>query len=136
MLPESVFVSAGLLADEESQPLLRAMAAIRSYPAAGVASEAALFWRILHESNDMAAAWARDLRLNDASNLVGGCFPHRLSMHLVCPFFPPSGDTICLPMLLLNWVFHECLDIHAAALGTTPRAPHRPSPWSAATLTG
>ncbi|CAL5227963.1 g11011 [Coccomyxa viridis] len=61
----------GLLADKEARPLLQAMAAIRSYPAPDVRSEGALFWRILRESDEMAMAWAQDLRLNEASCLVG-----------------------------------------------------------------
>ncbi len=86
MSPESVSLGAGLLADKEARPLLQAMAAIRSYPAPDVRSEGALFWRILRESDEMAMAWAQDLRLNEASCLVGGCFPHRLVMSPVCLF--------------------------------------------------
>lgn len=51
------------------------MVAIRAYPAASIAAEGALFWRILRESLEMSRAYAWELKLQDAQAMVGGCFP-------------------------------------------------------------
>ena len=66
--------------------IIAAMAAMRTYPAADVAQESALFWRILLNSRGTAMRWVVELRLRDASTLVRPCFLHGLNMQPACTF--------------------------------------------------
>ena len=69
----TVSLGAGFLEGKEPQALIRGMVAVRAYPAAAIAVEGELFWRIPQESLEMAQAFERDLRLPEGQTMVGGC---------------------------------------------------------------